>query len=252
MRQVSRYYTPNLSSLRLFLRCEFRRIHGHCVVPRSNGRLGAWVEKQRIEYKKYLRVNDAARREEGGGGRMDDDENKNERRTMMTKTTTTMPKTILTEDRVRKLDDVHFVWDVRERQFERRLGQLRIHRQAAMCRGGGGGNAEGREYARSSMNGSLAVWLSRCERQYKRYLDALECGIVDEAALSGILPENRRLALESVGFCRSMFDEPRAGRVKNRRATWDERYEELEEYKAEVRLFLCPVQASVASTPSNF
>ncbi len=214
------------------------------------------MEKQRIEYKKYLRVNDATRRREelmGVIGAMDDDESKKERETTTTTTTTTTtPKTILTEDRVRKLDDVHFVWDVRERQFERRLGQLRIHRQAAIRRGSGGGNPDGRDDDRSSMNGSLAVWLSRCERQYKRYLDAIECGIVDEAALSGILPENRRLALEGIGFCRNMFDEPRAGRVKNRRATWEERYEELEEYKAEVRSLLCPIYAPLPRTPCLF
>ena len=176
-------------------------------MPRSNGRLGAWVEKQRIEYKKYLRVNDVTRREEvlmGVIGGMDDDENKNERETTTTATSTTMPKTILTENRVRKLDDVHFVRDVRERQFERRLGQLRIHRQAAIRRGSGGGNPDGRDDDRSSMNGSLAVWLSRCERQYKRYLDAIECSIVDEAALSGILPENavsRWRASDFAGTC---------------------------------------------------
>ena len=33
--------------------CQFRHQHGHCVVPRSSGRLGAWVEKMRIEHKKY-------------------------------------------------------------------------------------------------------------------------------------------------------------------------------------------------------
>lgn len=32
-----------------------------------------------------------------------------------------------------------------------------------------------------------------------------------------------------------MFDEPRVRSDRNRRATWEERYEELEEYKAEVR-----------------
>ena len=85
------------------------------------------------------------------------------------------------------------------------------------------------------MNGSLALWVRRCERQYRRYLDAAGSGSADDETLSGILPENRRIALEGVGFCRSMFDEPRARPARNRRATWEERYEELEEYKAEVR-----------------
>ena len=141
-------------------------------------------------------------------------------------------KTILTEGRVRKLDDVGFVWDVRERQFERRLGQLRMHRQTN-CGGESGGRSDPR-----SMNGSLALWVRRCERQYRKYLDAVGTGSADDETLSGILPENRRIALEGVGFCRSMFDEPRAKPARNRRATWEERYEELEEYKAEVRPFV--------------
>ena len=42
--------------------------------------------------------------------------------------------------------------------------------------------------------------------------------------------------LENVGFCASMFDEQRTRPVGNRRASWEERYDELEEYKAEVRV----------------
>jgi len=123
-----------------------------------------------------------------------------------------------------------------ERQFERRLGQLRMHRRQTTDRGGGGesGGGGGRPDTRG-MNGSLALWVRRCERQYRRYLDAVGTGVADDETLSGILPENRRIALEGVGFCRSMFDEPRAKPARNRRATWEERYEELEEYKAEVR-----------------
>jgi len=65
---------------------------------------------------------------------------------------------------------------------------------------------------------------------YLKYLDA----VVSGAETSGILPENRRSALEDVGFSKSMFDElPRMRSVVNRRATWEERYKELEEYKAE-------------------
>jgi hypothetical protein len=193
-----------------YSRCEFRKVNGHCVVPRSNGRLGAWVEKQRIEYKKYLRATTRGAVVECDGKAAADDD---------------APKTILTEGRVEKLDDVGFVWDVRERQFERRLGQLRIHMQT-----------NGRVDPRC-MNGSLAVWVRRYERLYRRYLDAAGRVDVDDETLSGILPENRRVALEGVGFCRNMFDEPRARSDRNRRATWEERYEELEEYKAEVRPF---------------
>ena len=64
--------------------CEFRNENGHCVVPRSNGRLGAWVEKQRIQYKKYVAMN-------ANECIIGDDPN---------------CKTIVTADQVKKLNDL--------------------------------------------------------------------------------------------------------------------------------------------------
>lgn len=182
-------------------RCEFRKANGHCVVPRSNGRLGAWVEKQRIEYKKYQQ----AKHESNNEG-------------------SDIPTSILTEERVRRLNDIGFVWDVREKQFEQKLGQLRIYKEM-------NGHIDPR-----FMSGSLALWVRKYRQQYRKYLDASARKNVDAGVLSGILPEDRRMALENVGFCASMFDEPRTRPVGNRRASWEERYDELEEYKAEVRV----------------
>ena len=170
-------------------------------MPRSNGRLGAWVEKQRIEYKKYQQI----KHESNNGG-------------------SDIPTSILTEERVRRLNDIGFVWDVREKQFEQKLGQLRIYKEM-------NGHIDPR-----FMSGSLALWVRKYRQQYRKYLDASARKNVDTEVLSGILPEDRRMALENVGFCASMFDEPRTRPVGNRRASWEERYEELEEYKAEVRV----------------
>jgi len=175
-------------------------------VPRSNGRLGAWVEKQRIEYKKYQQAKHDDDRKEGSD----------------------TPTSILTEARVMRLNDIGFVWDVREKQFEQKLGQLRIFKEM-------NGHIDPR-----FMNGSLALWVRKYRQQYRKYLDASARKNVDSEVLSSILPENRRLALENVGFSASMFDEPRTRPVGNRRASWEERYEELDECKAEVRLgWLC-------------
>mmetsp|Transcript_43196 Transcript_43196/g.75790 ORF Transcript_43196/g.75790 Transcript_43196/m.75790 type:complete len:573 (-) Transcript_43196:20-1738(-) len=176
--------------------CEFRKNNGHCVVPRCNGRLGTWVEKQRIEYKKYRAMQKDIWK---------DDE---------------ILKTILTQDRVKQMDDIGFVWDVREKQFEQKLGQLRIFKEM-------NGHIDPR-----FMNGQLALWERKWEQQYRKYLDA-DATAIDVETLSGILPENRRIALENVGFSRRMFDEPKTRWVKNRRATWEERYEELKEYEEE-------------------
>ncbi len=190
---------PNLLPI---LRCEFRKKNGHCVVPRSDGRLGAWVEKQRTEYKKYQQAKP-------------DDESKGGSST---------PTSILTEARVKRLDEIGFVWDVREKQWEQKLGQLRIFKEI-------NGHIDPR-----FMNGSLASWVRKYRQQYRKYLDAAAKKNVAAEVLTGILQENRRVALENVGFNASMFDEPRPRSVGNRRASWEERYEELEEYKAEVRI----------------
>ena len=184
------------------LRCEFRKKNGHCVVPRSSGRLGAWVEKQRIEYKKYQQAKPDDERK-GGSSK---------------------PTSILTEARVMRLDEIGFVWDVREKQWEQKLGQLRIFKEI-------NGHIDPR-----FMNGSLALWVRKYRQQYRKYLDATARKNVASEVLAGILPENRRMALENVGFSASMFDEPRTRSVGNRRASWEERYKELEEYKAEVRI----------------
>jgi hypothetical protein len=71
--------------------CKFRKENGHSVVPRSHGPLGAWVEKQRIEYKKYKPLDEC-------GVSADSLEN--------------VPHTTLTKERVQKLNDVDFVYDV--------------------------------------------------------------------------------------------------------------------------------------------
>lgn len=90
--------------------CQFRKENGHSVVPRSHGPLGAWVEKQRIEYKKYkaLHKEDSEMATDSDGER---------------------PSTTLTKERIQRLDRVGFVYDVREKQFEENVGTLRFFRE---------------------------------------------------------------------------------------------------------------------------
>ena len=160
--------------------CDFRREHGHCVVPRSC-RLGAWVEKMRQIH---------------------------------TNPQNPKLKTILTPDRVQMLNDIDFVWNVREKQFEQNLGELRIFKEM-------NGHIDPR-----FMNGKLALWVRRMEREYRLYLQA-----TSKEEEDAVMSTERRLALESVGFCEHMFDEPRPrSTVKHQRATWEERFEELKEY----------------------
>ncbi|KAL3793340.1 hypothetical protein HJC23_003850, partial [Cyclotella cryptica] len=185
--------------------CEFRKKNGHAVVPRSHGPLGAWVEKQRIEYKKFKALHEDDPVERAATPNSGDK----------------VPRTTLTKERVQKLNDVGFVYDVREKQFEQNVGALRIFREM-------NGHIDPR-----FMNGKLGLWVRKWEQHYRKYLEALQIHPQNATILSEILPESRLEALESVGFSPNMFDEPRVRAAGNQRATWDERYEELVSFKNE-------------------
>lgn len=80
------------------------------------------------------------------------------------------------------------------------------------------------------MDGKLASWVRKMKQQYRKYLDAKNTGLSNSTILSDILPEGRLMALESVGFKPSMFSE-HEGPVKSHRASWNDRFEELVQFK---------------------
>lgn len=190
----------------------FREDNGHAVVPRSRGALGAWVEKQRIEYKKFV-VSAAEAEAQSRGG--NDNGKKDESRRINNKLSSSAT-TILTQERVRKLEDVGFVWDVRERIFEQKLGELRRFLERY-------GHINSRH-----MEGKLRGWVRRQERQYRK---CVEMSAVSKGAAVAILSPSRRAALEAVGFNQTALDGPPP--VKARRAQWEERYDELVAFKEE-------------------
>lgn len=81
------------------------------------------------------------------------------------------------------------------------------------------------------MGGKLSFWVRKMKQQYKKYLDVKALHGSNSTILSEILPEGRLKALEDVGFNPSMFKEPQEHGKVHHRATWEERYEELVQFK---------------------
>jgi len=120
--------------------CEFRRLHGHCQVPNAyetNPSLIRWVKRQRYQYKLL---------KEG------------------------IPST-MTEDRIKALEDVGFVWDSHESTWEERMNELRAYK-----------DTYGHCNVPSSYpeNMRLATWVRFQRRQYKLFWEGKAANITIE------------------------------------------------------------------------
>jgi len=106
---------------------EFKRVHGHCIVPLGNTDnlpLVHWVKRQRRMYKLKM------------AGRYHS----------------------LTDERYRLLDDLGFVWDVRAESWETQLHELRVFIAK---------HGHAKVPLRYSDNPSLGVWVKCQRRQYR-------------------------------------------------------------------------------------
>jgi hypothetical protein len=137
--------------------CAFRRLHGHCHVPyhySENILLAKWVKRQRYQFNLRLK------------GR----------------------RNTLTEERIRVLQEVDFVWSSHDAVWEERFQNLLMYK-----------NANGHCLVPISFreNPQLAVWTKRQRREYKKY----------QKGLSNSMTPNRIKKLENIGFvwdCRDM------------------------------------------------
>lgn len=130
--------------------CTFRRFHGHCHVPHhynQNAGLAQWVKRQRYQYKLKL-------------------DNK---------------RSTLSDERVRLLNKIGFIWNSHDAVWEERLQDLlaykRVHGHCIVP-------------SNFESNPQLAVWTKRQRRQYKKYQDG---------SSSSMTPE-RIAKLETIGF----------------------------------------------------
>lgn len=153
---------------------EFKDEHGHCVVPTTRGSLGLWVRDQRREYGKRNRGE----------------------------------KSLLTEERIERLNEVGFVWDVRDWQFQSKLEELRLYKLM-----NGHINIK-------STEGKLGEWVCNRKKEYRKLLEGKQSSMSSE----------RRAALEELGFSPEMLQEKRP-RAPNSHVPFGSWFEALQLYK---------------------
>lgn len=145
-----REYQAEIWSEKLEELCAFRRYHGHCHVPHhhnQNTGLAQWVKRQRYQYKLKL-------------------DNK---------------RSTLSDERVRLLNRISFIWNSHDAVWEERLQDLIAYKRA---------NGHCIVPSNFESNPQLAVWTKRQRRQYKKYQDGTS---------SSMTPE-RIAKLEDIGF----------------------------------------------------
>jgi hypothetical protein len=128
----------------------FREVNGHCLVPNchpDNPALAQWTKRQRYQYK--LKQDSK--------------------------------RSTITDERVRALDEVGFVWDSHKAVWSERLEELKeFKKRHKHC------NVP----SRYKPNHQLAIWVKRQRRQWKNKFDRLPNCMTDD----------RQKVLEAIGF----------------------------------------------------
>jgi hypothetical protein len=111
--------------------CKYREKHGNCLVPHTyteNRPLTRWVKRQRYQYKRIMEYKSSS----------------------------------ITDERVKALEEVGFVWDVQGAAWRERLDELNEFRSNSMhCS----------VPSNYSVNPQLASWVKCQRRQYKLHME---------------------------------------------------------------------------------
>jgi len=131
----------------------FKRIHGHCLVPythKTNLPLARWVKRQRYQHKLFLQESQG-----NSYTNMNDDSIKNDSGDQIIKTST------MTQERIQALQEIGFIWDSQAAQWSERLQELAEFRSKF-----------GHCNVPSSYKGNapLATWVKCQRRQYKLFV----------------------------------------------------------------------------------
>lgn len=119
---------------------DFRKNHGHCLVPNSypeDVALAQWVKRQRYQYKL---------KQEG-------------------------KRSTLSDERVEALENIGFVWDSHRAVWDERFNELIDYKRI---------NGNCNVPSRYTENRQLAVWVKRQRRQYKFYRTNKASSMTDE------------------------------------------------------------------------
>jgi len=162
----------------------YKMSNGDTLVPKiypANKSLGRWVDKQRLDYKRYM---DKKKVEEKWGGKEVLDNGIKDEIKRLQRLSTGM-----TEERIRLLEEEDFVWDVRDRTWELRFEE--VCRFVAL-------NGHGAVSERSPYT-PLGGWAANQRRNYR---------IHQSGQRQTTLTEERIERLNAIGFA---WELPRGG-----------------------------------------
>ena len=187
---------------------EYKDTYGHCNLPQkgiaaassyvtnndfNNDRdrlLGDWVNKQRNDYRRRLLL-------------YNNNNNNNN--------SVNHNSNIMSEDRVQLLESIGFIWNCNDEQWKRRFEELvEYQKEHGDC------NVSSSQSSSSKKYRGLAKWVQHQRMLHRRSSKEDD----DDSASSSVLTEDRRRALDSIGFCWDYKD-----------YAWNQRFNELVAYK---------------------
>eukprot|EP00550_Attheya_septentrionalis_P004429 CAMPEP_0198283158 /NCGR_PEP_ID=MMETSP1449-20131203/2828_1 /TAXON_ID=420275 /ORGANISM="Attheya septentrionalis, Strain CCMP2084" /LENGTH=1129 /DNA_ID=CAMNT_0043979683 /DNA_START=92 /DNA_END=3481 /DNA_ORIENTATION=+ len=199
---------------------KYKEEHQHCLVPKrckEDPKLGTWVDTQRVQYKKlkrHLEKNGLSLNQDMHVKQPDDEGGTSADGSPEISPPAGKPLVgRLTDDRINRLESVGFVWSLRDdwtkhyeelKQFKQVMGHCNVP-------------------ARYKENRRLGIWVSAQRQQYKAMRADEEKG----EKRSTPLTEERIDLLNQLSFTWTIRSRDTLGE------SWNQRLEELKEYKRE-------------------
>lgn len=204
----------------MFLRLkDYKEKNGDCLVPKrckEDPKLGTWVDTQRVQYKKMRKKLD----KEGMDyvppvpveNTEDEQPDASTRKPIVGR---------LTDDRIRRLEGLGFVWSLRD-DWQKHYEELVQYKEE---------NGHCNVPARFSKNRRLGIWVSAQRQQYKQ-LSAASDGSKPRRAAP--LTQERINLLNDLGFTWTIRSRDSLGE------SWNQRLDELKQYKQQFGSCLVP------------
>ena len=206
----------------MFLRLkEYKDRNGHCLVPKrckEDQKLGTWVDTQRVQYKKMRKKLDREGLDYVPPKR--DDEPEDLEGDFATKKPLVGR---LTDDRIRRLESLGFVWSLRD-DWQKHYEELVHYKEEH-------GNCN--VPARYTKNRRLGIWVSAQRQQYKQITSAVDD---DKPKRATPLTQERIDLLNALGFTWTLRSRDSLGE------SWNQRLEELKQYKERYGTCLVPTR----------
>jgi len=172
--------------------------NGNCNVPRNYGPLGNWVQKQRLAYKNYKSLKERQAMIDIQAALLITPSSSSSKSSSYS-----APPSPLLEEQVKLLSELGFIWDVHEHKYQSNLDSLRNFRKEH-------GHIDVPSSPVDGPYRSLYKWTCRQKEEYRLYLDGDAQDVDDEnnkkRRRRTHLTNERRVALEELGFHIGMFD----------------------------------------------